>query len=190
MWFLLHNLVVDSSIILDTCLFYDIEFASYPLTLGWCIPVLHTLQVKSAGRIHTIAKCIDHIKYIVYCLSVFLHFQGYRKSYLLRYALFGLIDSYTSCCWISLSRYGNGNWLVSASVNLNRRSDNGRINSSPVSRSPAIVQWQEGCLQSLRIPVEDPDGDVVKCRWASLKESSINNDSFPYGTLDEVNILT
>ena len=96
------------------------------------------------------------------------------------------VNSYSSCCWISLSRYGNGGWLVSTTVNLTRRSDNGQINSSPVSRSPAILRWHEGCPQSLRIPVEDADGDVVKCRLASYSESSIHKDSFPYGNLDEV----
>ena len=96
------------------------------------------------------------------------------------------VNSYGSCCWISLSRYG-GSWLVSTTVNLTRRLDSGRINSSPVSRSPAIVRWFEGCpSQSLRIPVEDADGDVVKCRYAKYSESYFNNDSFPYGTLDEV----
>ena len=95
--------------------------------------------------------------------------------------------SYSSCCWISLSQYRNGNWFISTTVNLTRRSDNGRINSSPVSRSPAIVRWSEGCpSQSLRIPVEDVDGDVVKCRYAKYSESYFNNDSFPYGTFDEV----
>ena len=82
---------------------------------------------------------------------------------------------------------GGKNWLVSTSVNLARRSDNGRINSSPISRSAAIVRFREGCPQSLRIPVEDPDGDVVKCRYSTFAESEFNNDSFPYGVLDEVN---
>ena len=96
------------------------------------------------------------------------------------------VNSYFSCCWISLFRYG-GYWLVSTTVNLTRRLDNGRINSSPVSRSPAVVRWSEGCpSQSLRIPVEDADGDVVKCRYANYSESYFRNDSFPYGTLDEV----
>ena len=87
-------------------------------------------------------------------------------------------------------RYGSSNWLVSTTVNLTRRSDNGRINSSPKSRSPAIIRWHEGCPSSLRIPVEDPDGDVVKCRFASYSESYKYSDSFPYGTLDEVNVIT
>ena len=100
--------------------------------------------------------------------------------------MFIFVNSYTSCCWILLSRYGGGSWRISTKVTPTRRSDNGRINSSPVSRSPAIVRWSEGCPLSLRIPVEDADGDVVKCRYADHSESSIYNDSFPYGTLDEV----
>ena len=97
--------------------------------------------------------------------------------------------SFSSCCWISLSR-GGSNWLVSTNVNLTRRSDNGKINSSPISRSAAIVRFREGCPRSLRIPVEDPDGDVVKCRHSTFSESKFNDDSFPYGVLDEVNKFT
>lgn len=98
-----------------------------------------------------------------------------------------LIYSYTSCCWISsLSRYADSQWLVSGEIDLSPRSDNGKINSSPVTRSLAVIRFQEGCPKEIRIPVEDPDGDTVKCRWASVAESSIPNDSFPHGTLNEV----
>ena len=93
--------------------------------------------------------------------------------------------SFSSCCWISLSR-GGSNWLVSTNVNLTRRSDNGRINSSPISRSAAFVRFHEGCPQSIRIPTEDPDGDVVRCRHATYSESYKYDYSFPYGVLDEV----
>ena len=103
---------------------------------------------------------------------------------------FVLVYSYSSCCWISsLVLYADSSWLVSTKLDLTPRSDNGKINSSPVSRSPAIFRLHEGCKQSLRIPVEDPDGDVVKCRWASKIESNIPSDSFPHGVLDEVMIL-
>ncbi|KAJ7383314.1 hypothetical protein OS493_029282 [Desmophyllum pertusum] len=98
--------------------------------------------------------------------------------------------SYSSCCWISsLAWYADSSWLVSTKLDLTPRSDNGKINSSPVSRSPAIFRLHEGCKQSLRIPVEDPDGDVVKCRWASKIESNIPSDSFPHGVLDEENCV-
>ena len=83
-------------------------------------------------------------------------------------------------------KYPDGNWLVSTTVNLTRRADTGRLNSSPVSKSPAIIRFKEGCPQSFRIPVEDPDDDVVKCRWATYSESSRQTDSFPHGVIDEV----
>lgn len=96
--------------------------------------------------------------------------------------------SYSGCCWIALSHYGgSSSWRVKTTINLSPRSDNGKINSSPVTRSPAIVRFPGGCRQSFRIPVEDPDGDTVKCRFATISESLRNSTSFPYGTLDEVN---
>lgn len=95
--------------------------------------------------------------------------------------------SFSGCCWIALSHYGGStSWRVETTINLSLRSDNGKINSSPVTRSPAIVRFPGGCRQSFRIPVEDPDGDTVKCRFATISESLRDNTSFPYGTLDEV----
>ena len=95
--------------------------------------------------------------------------------------------SYSGCCWISLSHYaGSTDWKVETEINLVPRSDNGKINSSPVTRSPAIVRFPGGCRQSFRIPVEDPDGDTVKCRFATYSESLKVNTSFPYGEMDEV----
>ena len=102
--------------------------------------------------------------------------------------MFIFVNSYTDCCWTSLQSsmgYQDGPFRISTKVTLTQRLDNGRINSSPVSRSPAIIRWSEGCSRSLRIPVEDGDGDVVKCRYANDFESLIY-DSFPHGTLDEV----
>ena len=88
---------------------------------------------------------------------------------------------------VSLSHYaGSAGWKVETAINLAPRSDNGKMNSSPVTRSPAIVRFPGGCRQSFRIPVEDPDGDTVKCRFATYSESHKVNTSFPYGKMDEV----
>ena len=111
-------------------------------------------------------------------------YQLFSTEYFLLFIF--MVISFSSCCWISLSRGGSG-WLVSTTANFTKRSDIGRINSSPISRSAAYVRFQEGCPHSLRIPVEDPDGDVVRCRHSTYAESRFNNDSFPYGVLDEVN---
>ena len=103
------------------------------------------------------------------------------------FSIFSFPTSYSGCCWISLSHYaGSTDWKVETAINLVPRSDNGKINSSPVTRSPAIVRFPGGCRQSFRIPVEDPDGDTVKCRFATYSESLKVNTSFPYGELDEV----
>ncbi|PFX27722.1 Deleted in malignant brain tumors 1 protein [Stylophora pistillata] len=80
-------------------------------------------------------------------------------------------------------------WKVETAINLAPRWDNGKINSSPVTRSPPIVRFPGGCRQSFRIPVEDPDGDTVKCRFATYSESFKVNTSFPYGELDETSCL-
>ena len=118
-----------------------------------------------------------------------VHFQ--QCQCISKTSLSCLVDRYQSCCWISnLVRYADSQWSVTTNISLSKRSDSGKINSSPVSKSPAIVRFQQGCQKSLTIPVEDPDGDFVKCRWATGAESSIPSDSFPYGELDEVHLYT
>ena len=120
---------------------------------------------------------------------VFPNKDNFQQSPCILKTLSCLVDRYQSCCWISnLVRYADSQWSVSTKISLSRRSDSGKINSSPVSKSPAIVRFQQGCHKSLTIPVEDPDGDFVKCRWATSAESSIPSNSFPYGELDEVHL--
>ncbi|XP_027056484.1 uncharacterized protein LOC113683445 [Pocillopora damicornis] len=95
--------------------------------------------------------------------------------------------SYTSCCWISLANGGNGDWLLSTTVNLTRRQDSGKINSSPISAISPIVRHQQGCPKTITIPAEDSDGDKVRCRWSngSRRECGDVCHSFQSGTLDE-----
>nr|XP_058952658.1 uncharacterized protein LOC131780054 isoform X2 [Pocillopora verrucosa] len=95
--------------------------------------------------------------------------------------------SYSSCCWISLANGGNGDWLLSTTVNLTRRQDSGKINSSPISAISPIVRHQQGCPKTITIPAEDSDGDKVRCRWSngSRRECGGVCHSFQGGTLDE-----
>ncbi|KAJ7377434.1 hypothetical protein OS493_029335 [Desmophyllum pertusum] len=60
--------------------------------------------------------------------------------------------SYSGCCWISLTNGGNGNWLLSTTVNLTIRHDNGKINSSPISATSPIMRIQRGCPRTISIP--------------------------------------
>ncbi|XP_033103598.1 integrin beta-like protein A [Anneissia japonica] len=74
---------------------------------------------------------------------------------------------FTGGDWIgSLIIGSNGRWSLPMSVNLTRRQDTGRLNSSPISSITPVVRLQYGCNHTLVIPVTDPDSDTVRCRWA------------------------
>ena len=102
------------------------------------------------------------------------------------------LSSYSGCCWISLTNGGNGNWFLSTTVNLTKRHDNGKINSSPISATSPIVRIQQGCPRTISIPAEDSDGDKVRCRWStgSQRECGGICHGFYSGTLDEVSYVT
>ncbi|CAC5400901.1 Delta-like protein D,Fibropellin-3,Protein eyes shut,Sushi, von Willebrand factor type A, EGF and pentraxin domain-containing protein 1,Delta-like protein C,Fibropellin-1,Protein crumbs homolog 1 [Mytilus coruscus] len=79
---------------------------------------------------------------------------------------------YSSCCWINTLVVGSSSsWILLATANLSVRQDTGKINTSPISAMQPIVRLKYGCSYSLRIPVEDDDGDTVKCRWAKNSQS-------------------
>ncbi|XP_066271748.1 uncharacterized protein [Branchiostoma lanceolatum] len=99
---------------------------------------------------------------------------------------------HSSCCWITVKRPDGSthdpDWNVSTLVELGTRSDTGRPNSSPITASSPIYRIQNNCDTVIRIPFEDPDGDKVKCRYASVYgECGEACDPLPYSTLDEDN---
>ena len=49
---------------------------------------------------------------------------------------------------------------------MSKRSDTGRINSTPRTISTPLLRLQANCNHKIRIPVTDPDNDIVRCRWA------------------------
>ena len=48
--------------------------------------------------------------------------------------------------------------------------DTGRINSTPRSITTPLLRLQANCNHIIRIPVTDPDNDIVRCRWAVGKD--------------------
>ena len=63
--------------------------------------------------------------------------------------------------------YGGGNWEVRVKMNLNHTLSVGRrMNSSPVTKMAPVIRLQHGCNHTIVVPVEDADGDDVRCRWA------------------------
>ena len=117
-------------------------------------------------------------------------------------------NSFSSCCWISLSYGGSPSWSLWVRFNLAIRPDTGLINSSPVSSIAPIVRIQYNCDITIQIPgigyimhcisrlmvvctcmessVQDVDGDDVRCRWAVGSECGGVCQTFPGGLLSMV----
>lgn len=76
---------------------------------------------------------------------------------------------FSSCCRIgALVNAANASYRVSSVVDMN-----GGNTGSPVSSVPVISQMVQGGLNTLPLPVADPDGDAPTCRLATSSESSI-----------------
>lgn len=66
----------------------------------------------------------------------------------------------------------SASWSISTSINLNRRSDNGLLNSAPISGVISPVEIPYNIPQQIVIPVIDANADFLRCRWA--KKSPID----------------
>ena len=70
-------------------------------------------------------------------------------------------------CWI----YPLGcNWNISTTFSLNIRNDTSQINSPPRAIMPPVLRLQTGCRRAIPLAVSDPDGDIIRCRWAVGRE--------------------
>jgi len=72
---------------------------------------------------------------------------------------------------------------VSTTFNLMPRDDTGEINSSPHAVSLPL-RLQSGCPHTIPMAVSDPDGDVVRCRWAVGKECDSVCNAIPGAVLN------
>jgi hypothetical protein len=88
------------------------------------------------------------------------------------------------------SSFSKENWLNTLNgaeksiakyiIDLNKRNDNDKINSSPITTMSPIIIVNQACFSSIRIPVQDADRDAIKCRWAenfNLPSSYLDTDS-------------
>ena len=89
--------------------------------------------------------------------------------------------AFTGSEWISPF---DSDWRVSTSFSLARRNDTGEINSTPRAITSPLLRFQEGCNHTITIPVSDPDGDTIQCRWAVGSECAGICDGFPGAVLD------
>ena len=81
--------------------------------------------------------------------------------------------SFASRAWIEdLVIGGETQWEIRVRLNVNAILSKGRTgNASPETKMAPILNLLHGCNHTVRIPVEDSDGDVVRCRWAESRLS-------------------
>ena len=79
----------------------------------------------------------------------------------------------------------HSDWSILTSFSMTRRNDTGRINSTPRAITSPVIRLQENCNYKIRIPVTDPDNDIVRCRWAvGFAECGEICDGFPEAYLE------
>ncbi|RNA32367.1 integrin beta A [Brachionus plicatilis] len=96
--------------------------------------------------------------------------------------------NFVSCCWINLV-YGGGSWHLKLKLDLNKRKDNNKTNSSPIALMSPLTILPLNYTSVIKIPTRDADFDVVKCRWSlsSLGECAGVCNSAPGVLLDQEN---
>ncbi|XP_068209798.1 uncharacterized protein [Palaemon carinicauda] len=78
-----------------------------------------------------------------------------------------------------------GSWYLVASNSLLKRNDTGKINSTPRAITAPVIKIKENCNHTISIPVSDPDGDEVRCRWAQgYEECGDACEAFSNAVLD------
>ena len=83
---------------------------------------------------------------------------------------------YTGMNWISPI---DAPWNVWTTFSLTARNDTGRINSTPRAVTAPVIRLLEGCNHTITLAVNDPDGDDIRCRWATGSECTTFCYSFP-----------
>lgn len=78
----------------------------------------------------------------------------------------------------------SSSWNISTTFSTNRRNDTGHINSTPRAITAPVLRLQDNCSHTIRIPVVDPDNDIVRCRWAEGSECAGVCQAFPGAVLD------
>lgn len=75
--------------------------------------------------------------------------------------------SYSGSNWIALVPVSGASWELRMYVNLTRRSDTGRLNTSPVATMTPIVRLKYGCNHSIVIPGMCTS-ENLKCKFTNF----------------------
>ncbi|XP_062580759.1 uncharacterized protein LOC134242679 [Saccostrea cucullata] len=77
---------------------------------------------------------------------------------------------YSGFAWLLLA-YSANSWSLRMTVDVSTRTDDGRINQSPVSAMASSIIVGNSCNgEQIVIPVADYDGDSVRCRLSTTTE--------------------
>ncbi|XP_074514060.1 uncharacterized protein LOC141781957 [Sebastes fasciatus] len=77
---------------------------------------------------------------------------------------FSLKDS--GCCWVS-NVDGKTNWTAHAELDLGSRSDSYALNGCPITTTVSSLRVPQNCFTKFALLAHDPDGDHVKCSFAT-----------------------
>ncbi|KAM4593529.1 uncharacterized protein PAE49_008123 [Odontesthes bonariensis] len=73
----------------------------------------------------------------------------------------------SGCCWVSNVEGNKKDWTTHAKLDLGTRSDTHAINRCPVTTTVSSLRVPQNCFKQVRLLAHDPDGDKVRCRFAT-----------------------
>ena len=136
----------------------------------WCDYSTVGRLLRGEGSLQCFAGCSGTISSLSYVCSDYSYqenwsFGGYQVTYdFSRHGSTTIRVGTSGCCWIAPY---HESWNVATTFSLAYRTDIGGINSSPRAITSPVVRLQAGCTTTIALAVNDPDGDVVRCRWGS-----------------------
>jgi hypothetical protein len=90
--------------------------------------------------------------------------------------------------WIPLLNHGYY-WNLISRIDLSIQNHTGRINQSPITSMSPLIRVPTEYTTEVKIPVNDADGDSVKCRW-SIADECGDSCKVPVNTeLDSINCI-
>ncbi|XP_030232055.1 uncharacterized protein LOC115558259 [Gadus morhua] len=82
-----------------------------------------------------------------------------------------LVLNDTGCCWPP-NVHGKTKWMAGGKLDLGYRSDTHTYNKIPVTATVPYLRVPQNCFTKLRLLAYDPDGDHVRCLFASTSVDS------------------
>ena len=143
-------------------------------------------NISGLGTLTCQDGCLGNIRALSYICTDFStnenwQYGGDTFSYVFPTNIDVATIGFTGNAWIAPF---SSSWNVSTTFSLATRADTGQINSSPRAVTAPVLRLQENCDHIIPIAVNDPDNDIIQCRWAVGDECAGICDSFPGAQLN------